>query len=133
MKRLIVIIVLFFSAFSFAQEQGSIRGIILDQEMNNEPLLFANVQLKGSDATKQANLFGNFEINDIEPGKYTLEISFAGYETKEVSVEVLANNVTEIQETLSAITFDFDEVVTEEKIISMAKISSNQINGADRE
>jgi len=132
MKRLIVIVVLFFSAVTIAQEHGSISGTILDQEMNNEPLLLANIQLKGSDITRQSNLFGNFEISDIRPGEYILEISFAGYETKQASVEVQANNVTEIQETLGAMIFDFDEVITDEDI-SIAKISSNHVNSGDKE
>lgn len=133
MKNLIILAIVLFSTSLFSQDHGSIRGTVLDQEMNNEPMLFAHVELKGADTVEQSNLFGNFEINDIEPGAYILEISQAGYETKMVSVDVKADGVTEIQESLAAMTFSFDEVITEEKTVSIAKLSSNRTAGDDKE
>ncbi|MRI00911.1 hypothetical protein GH721_10270 [Kriegella sp. EG-1] len=125
MKRILALVVFLVSSSVFAQE-GAIRGTILDQEMNNEPFLFANISLKGDNLSKQTNLFGNFEINNVKPGDYIVQISFAGYNTKEVPVQVTADNITEIQETLSAITFEFDETLLNSK--ESKKIAVNTIS-----
>ncbi|MBM1105421.1 carboxypeptidase-like regulatory domain-containing protein [Aurantibacter crassamenti] len=131
MKILLVFATLLFATSVFAQN-GAIRGTVLDQEMNNEPLLFANISLKGAKSAEQTNLFGNFEINDVVPGEYTIQISFAGYDTKEILIRVKADETTEIQETLTAITFDYDEVSmettikNEDKIVALSTIADRK-------
>ncbi|MUH37251.1 carboxypeptidase-like regulatory domain-containing protein [Zobellia amurskyensis] len=106
---------LFFFAFIctlnlFAQEEGAIRGTIYDMEMNNEPLLFADVQIKGTKFKTQTNFRGNFEISNVEPGSYILKVSFLGYEAYEVPVEVLASNTLEITQGLQAQTLDLSNM-----------------------
>ena len=96
----------------FSQTQGTIKGNVLDNEMQNEPLLFANVQLKGADKKTETNFHGNFEFNNIETGKYTLVVSYAGYETTEIPVEVLANNVTRVKQGLKAKTIDLTTILS---------------------
>jgi len=120
MKKIVAICFLFFAAGMFAQQEGIIKGHILDQEMANEPLMFANLELKGAEATVQSNLFGRFEISDVEPGSYILEISHAGYETVELPVEVKANEVTEIQQSLAAERLsleEFDLITENNKVV----------------
>ncbi|MEO9892588.1 carboxypeptidase-like regulatory domain-containing protein [Aurantibacter sp.] len=124
MKNILALVVLFFSTGLFAQ-QGAIRGTILDQEMNNEPLLLANISLKGDNISKQTNLFGNFELDNVQPGDYIVQISFAGYNTKEVAVNVVANETIVIQETLSALTFEFDDTTLNSKASNEEKIAAN--------
>ena len=85
-----------------AQTTGSVRGKILDSEMFNEPLLMATVSIKNTGWSDQTNFNGNFEIKDVEPGKYTLEISFLGYESLELPVEIKEDQQVEIMESLRA-------------------------------
>lgn len=47
MKKLIIAIV-FISQLVGAQSKGTVTGILTDGEMNNEPLPFANVLIKGT-------------------------------------------------------------------------------------
>lgn len=117
MKKIFLLLGLLFSISLFAQEQGSIRGIVLDQEMANEPMLFANLELKGTSLTTQSNLFGKFEITEIEPGNYIVEISQAGYQTVEIPIEVKANEVKTIQKSMVAEMISPEELVliTEDK------------------
>jgi len=48
MKYLFSILFLFVVGSTNAQELGSIVGLLTDKEMNNQPLPFANVVLKGT-------------------------------------------------------------------------------------
>lgn len=77
-----------FSSISFAQGTGLIVGNILDKASKNAPLAFANISVQGYDITATTNLSGHFLIEHLEEGHYTLTCSFAGYETKEIDVQV---------------------------------------------
>lgn len=110
MKNILFACIFLFTSLLFSQNQGGINGTITDQAMNSEPLLLANVQLKGSDTSYQTNFHGNFEISDISAGKYTLVISYAGYVTEELAVVVAENTIVQIEKDLAPIQISFDNV-----------------------
>jgi len=110
MKKFFIIGAFLVTALSFSQNQGSIKGNILDKEMHNEPLLFANVQLKESDKKTETNFHGNFEFTDLETGEYTLLVTYAGYESIEVAVQVNEEKTTQVNLGLAAKTFDLGDV-----------------------
>ena len=74
----------------------------MDNELNNEPLLFARFAIKGTAFETTTNFNGNFEIENIKPGNYIVTIGFSGYEGLEVPIEVNENSTTEILKSLSA-------------------------------
>ena len=88
-------------ATSFAQK-GGIWGNISDYEVNNEPLIFAQVEIEGTTKSVQTNFHGNFEFSDLTPGNYTLKISYLGYETLEVPVLVENERITRLERKLKA-------------------------------
>ncbi|MEX0273479.1 MAG: TonB-dependent receptor, partial [Flavobacteriaceae bacterium] len=92
---------------------GSIAGKLTDKEMNNDPLPFANVLIKGTTKGTTSDFDGLYEIPGLEPGSYTIVYSFLGYETVEIpNVEVVADKVTTINVPLSASEgVSLDEVV----------------------
>ena len=96
MKNLALVLSLLFTALLFSQEQGAVIGTILDKEMNNEPMLFAHVQIKNTPVSVQTNFHGNFEIASIDPGNYTLLVSYLGYETLEISITIEENKTTQV-------------------------------------
>ncbi|MFD0796068.1 carboxypeptidase-like regulatory domain-containing protein [Maribacter chungangensis] len=102
MKHLFIIVSLLLSFLLKAQEGGSIKGKILDAEQYNEPLLMANVVLKGTTWSTWTNFNGNFEIVDIIPGEYVLKVSFLGYEDLEFPIVVRNNGNTQINRRLQA-------------------------------
>lgn len=110
MKNILFIGLLLFSAALFSQNQGGIKGNVSDKTMNNEPLLMANVQIKGLEAITQTNFNGNFEISNLSTGTYTLVISYLGYETLEVPVTIHENAFSTIAANLSALQFDLGDV-----------------------
>ncbi len=95
----------------FSQKEGDIKGTVTDQAMHCEPMLFANVQLKGNDTNYQTNFHGNFEISDVQAGQYTLVISHVGYETKEMTLVVKEDEITKLTANLVPIQISFDDVV----------------------
>jgi hypothetical protein len=102
MKKLALVFSLLFTISLFSQEQGSVEGTILDKEMNNEPLLFAYVQIKNTPLSVQTNFHGNFEISGIDPGDYTLIVSYLGYENIEIPITIEENKATQVQSELEA-------------------------------
>lgn len=112
MKTYILVAFSFFTLMASAQENGSIVGKLTDKELNNEPLPFANVLIKGTTTGTTSDFDGLFELANVEPGTYTLVFSFLGYETLEVpNVVVEAGKVTEINAGLGASSVGLDEVV----------------------
>ena len=68
-----------------AQQTGSIVGKLIDKEVNNEPLAFANVLIKGTTKGTTSDFDGLYELADLAPGSYTIVYSYLGYETVEVA------------------------------------------------
>ncbi|WP_308991655.1 carboxypeptidase-like regulatory domain-containing protein [Mariniflexile litorale] len=110
MKHLIYIALFLFTALSFGQNTGLIVGKVLDNELNDAPLVLANVLVKGTSINLNTDLTGVFVIENLEAGDYTLVCSFAGYETKEINVHVDALQATEIKLSLAASTISLSEL-----------------------
>ncbi|WP_273568930.1 TonB-dependent receptor [Maribacter halichondriae] len=97
MKKLFLSLLLLAAVQLNAQELGSIAGTITDKEVNNEPLPFANILIKGTTKGTTSDFDGLYEIADLEPGTYTVVYSFVGYETVELpNILVEAGKVTTI-------------------------------------
>lgn len=111
MKKLSLLLVLFTSTITFAQNTGSMVGKLIDKEYNNEPLAFANVLIKGTTTGTTSDFDGLYEFNDLEAGSHTLIFSFVGYETQEIAIEVVAGKVTELNVPMSASAASLDEIV----------------------
>jgi outer membrane receptor protein involved in Fe transport len=95
MKKLITLVALFTITltYSFAQGNGKISGIIVDNG-SNQPVEFATVALldasgKTIDGTI-ADGKGKFTIIKVADGNYTINISFIGYQTFTQSVVLAA-------------------------------------------
>ena len=75
-----------FSAVLAQQTTGNINGQITDPDGNALP--GASVMIKGSTRASVTNLSGNFEMPDLKPGHYTLEVHYMGYKPAEAEVQV---------------------------------------------
>ena len=98
-------ILLFFALISYtltAQDTGSIAGKLTDKEFNNEPLPFASVIIKGTTTGTSSDENGLYQIDNLDPGKYTIVVSYIGYETKEIEATVIAGQITKIDVSLGA-------------------------------
>jgi TonB-dependent receptor len=112
MKQLFFVLLVLLALPLSAQSTGVIVGTITDQEMNGEPLPFANVVIQGTTKGTTSDFDGLYELYDLEPGDYIVVFSFLGYETLEVPATVEAGKVTEINVPMSASEgVSLDEVV----------------------
>lgn len=102
MKYLILLIFALSTTLGFSQDTGMVVGKVLDKELNNEPLVFASVNVKGTSATYSSDVTGLFLIENLADGKHTLVCSFPGYESKEFEVEIVSGQPTEIDVALNA-------------------------------
>jgi uncharacterized membrane protein len=111
MKHLFLFIVFLTSAITFAQTDATIKGNVLDAGDNNAPLEMAHVTIDetGSKTTSDQN--GDFVFENLTPGTYTLSLSFVGYETKKMEVQVLANRTTQIKEVLNSSTLSLEDLM----------------------
>lgn len=126
--KILLIIFLITSITTFGQTgQGTITGKV--NTSDGQAAEFVNIGLKGTTKGTNANAKGEYEIRNIEPGIYTLIISFIGLETKEQSVEVKANETTTVSESvLKENAQQLKEVVVSsfksnnEKIVEIGKV-----------
>ena len=100
-QKLFFFSLLFITTSIFAQDKGTITGKILDLEAQNEPMLFANVQLIGQSINAQTNFHGVFELKNILVGDYMLVIRYAGYDELEIPVHIEKDKITNVQGGLS--------------------------------
>lgn len=109
MKLNSVLLFLLISLFGFSQN-GRVAGTILDKEYDNEPLVFANVLIKGTTIGTSTDDFGKYSIS-LKPGNYTLVMNYLGYETKEFPITIKANQTITIDHTLEASGVQLNDVV----------------------
>ena len=82
--------ILLINDYSFAGTTGKIKGKITDKD-TGEPIVGANVIIEGTYFGAAADLEGEFYINNIPPGTYTVIASAVGYNkvfVEKVSVKI---------------------------------------------
>ena len=72
--------------------QERLKGSVVD-ELSKEPLIGASIVIKGTSRGTVSDFDGSFELK-VDDFPVMLEISYVGYETKELSVENGEQNVT---------------------------------------
>ncbi|TYB69510.1 TonB-dependent receptor [Bizionia saleffrena] len=98
MRLIYTLLFTFISLGSQAQEFYKISGKISSE---NQPLIFANAYLEGTNKGSTTNENGAFSLTGIPSGTYTLVASFVGYRTERKHIKITTNDVT--------ITFDLIE------------------------
>lgn len=110
MKFKLIVITLLFTVFGFAQTKGTIKGVVTDKDLNNEPLPFANVVVKGQNIAVNTDENGAFSIA-IVPGEYILEFSFLGYENATEKVIVKENETIIVNKSIGSGSYTLQDVV----------------------
>lgn len=94
----------------FAQTKtGSIRGSV--QNIKQEPLAGLTVQLLNTTKSTQTNEDGEFEINNILEGTYTISVTGVGFVAKKQAVKVVPSKKTTLALQLSEDEKELTEVV----------------------
>ncbi|UMB59803.1 TonB-dependent receptor [Lutibacter sp. A80] len=102
MKNFYIVLLILISTVAVGQTKGTISGIVLDKEVNNSPLPFANVFIKGTSVGTTTEFEGEYTLQ-VDEGSYTVVFSFIGYQTVEIpNVIVSAGENTKLDQILSA-------------------------------
>ena len=95
MKIHILKLILLLPVIAFSQK-GNLKGFVYEKA-TGEPIIFANISLKGTQYGASTDLNGFFQINDIKPGKYTIEFSYVGYKTLTKEITIQANKFSSVK------------------------------------
>jgi len=128
-KRFIRFFTLFTFSNAFAQNIGTISGLILDQS-TGEPLTGANIVLLDTRLGAASDLNGEYQILKIPPGEYTLRASMLGYSSLENKTIILPGESAKIDFNLLPSTLQAvpDVVIAAEKLVEGASVSDVALN-----
>ena len=110
----------------FSQGNHYISGTVKDK--NNEPLIGANINLKGTFLGSTTDFNGNYRIDNIDPGKYILMVSYIGYKSKEFELYISEFETKENEESDNSFSSKLgidDEEEEFEDVILKAPFHSN--------
>lgn len=84
-------LILFFIPNYLYAQTGIIKGKVVDA-LTNQPVEFATVQIQNTSIGATTNTEGTYEITNLKPNLYNLQVSFIGYKTAMV-YEIQVTNV----------------------------------------
>jgi hypothetical protein len=124
---------------SLAAQTGIIKGKVFNK-INNESVPSANVVIQGSSIGVVTDLDGNYQISNLAPGQYNLEVSFVGFKSVtvfEVQVSTSRPALVDVGLEEEAKTLDAVEIVasnrffkSEESPLSLRSIGPSEIKRA---
>ncbi|VBB45713.1 conserved hypothetical protein [uncultured Paludibacter sp.] len=102
--------ILLLSASLLYAQSGAIKGKITDVN-SNEPLIGASVLIKGTAVGAASDFDGNYAINNLKPGVYSIVVSYISYkqQTKE-NILVESGKETMIDISLESANISLNEV-----------------------
>ena len=97
-------------------QTGTIRGFVYDQ-VTGEPSIFTNVSLKGTSVGAATDVNGYYSLSKLQPGTYTLMVTYLGYDTLSQQVTVARDQIVtqKLYLTKSAIQMRGFEVTAEKQ------------------
>jgi outer membrane receptor protein involved in Fe transport len=96
----------------YGQEKGTIKGVVRDAK-TKEGLPAVNVKIVGTYYGAATDFDGNYQIQNINPGSYTLEFTIIGYTpVQRTNVKVAAGQVLVIDQNLGETVLTLGQEVT---------------------
>jgi outer membrane receptor protein involved in Fe transport len=118
MKHLIGSILLVLSSLISFGQLGSLKGVLQDED-DGERLVGAYIRIVGTYGAAISDENGAFEIKNIKPGSYSINISFIGYQQKlYTDIDIAANKPTVLSVKMTSQTNAFTEV----KVVGKKKV-----------
>lgn len=111
----------------FAGNTGKIAGTVTDKQ-TREPLIGANVVIKGTTLGAATDMKGNYYILQIPPGKYQVMVAYIGYHTQTIeNVEVRVDLTTRLNFEMESMAIEFPTLtVTAEEPLVQLDITSTR-------
>lgn len=94
----------------YAQDKGTITGTVTDLDMNDEPMPFATIMVKGTDISTNSDENGKYTL-EVPAGTHTITFDFVGYQASEVEATLAAGETKTINQSISQSSVTLEEVV----------------------
>ena len=131
LNRLTILLLLIFSTVK-GQQNGSIYGFVTDSS-SGEALIGANVFINDIGAGMATDVNGYYVLQNIEPGYYSIIVSYVGYELLEKKIVIIENESKKLDLVLLEEVVSLTEIeVTAEKIKRKNNIQPSTVNLSPR-
>ena len=108
---------------------GSIRGKVTGSDTKS-PLPYATVMVVGTNNGAATDINGNYIIRNIEPGKREIRVSYVGYTTKTIEVNIKSKRVTELNIVLEITAVEGKAVVVTAQRVGQQQAINEQVNSS---
>ena len=108
--KLLLLLFILSTSFSYAQEKGVVTGRVLDST-DGSPLWGASILVKGTSMGTTSSDVGKYRISQLPAGKITLIFRYIGYVTFEKQVNVKENQPVNIDVELKPTSIEGKEMV----------------------
>ncbi len=135
MKKILLLACTLFIGGMTSAQTGSVSGNISDKD-TYEALPGANVKIKGTSTGSTTDVKGNFSLGQLNPGTYALEVSFVGFETKDLLVVVKPkqnNNLGSIRLAASSIGMREVEIIASVAVDRKTPVAFASVSGQEIE
>ncbi|MFZ1291851.1 MAG: TonB-dependent receptor [Melioribacteraceae bacterium] len=123
----------FFPLILLGGVTGKISGSIKDAQ-TGEPLIGANILVEGMNIGAATDINGEFVILNIPPKKYSIKISFIGYETTIIKdVSIVVDQTTQLNIELQPQSIQVQDIVVTAKTPLIQKDVTSSISVVTRE
>ena len=137
MKNNLTLVLIILCQFSFGQVKSILKGTVIE-EANGRTLPAVNVLIKGTKFATTTDADGNFIFRNIEIGKYEVQFSTIGFDTKLISdVEVVKDDAIALNVSMVEKKNVLDEVIITkvkakaESIKSLLTAQKNSVRVSD--
>jgi len=140
MRRNYIQLTIIFIAINFClnhtvlSQNATIKGFVYEKE-TGEPVIFTNVYLKKTSIGATTDNNGYFVITQVPPGSYTLMVTYLGYDSLVMPINVKANEIINKKLYLTKAAYNLDivnisaerEEARQETKTSVIKITPKQL------
>lgn len=123
-----LVVMLMTGIMSFAQGDNSIKGFVYEKS-NGEPMMFANVFLKGTTFGSTTDINGYFSITRVPDGEYIITVTMVGYDTIAEKVSVKGQQILNKKFSMSEASIQLEAVsITADKIEARTETKTSVVN-----
>ncbi len=114
----------FFLAGIATAQSGTIKGQVTNTDQ--KPVPDINIALEGTQLGAASNQNGNYTINNIPVGEYTLIVSGVGYAEQKESIHLENSETLTINVTLSTSNEELQEIVVEANKVNKFSVNISE-------
>jgi hypothetical protein len=87
MRNSLILCIFLFLGLSMMAQDGTVRGFVYEKD-SGEPVIFTNVYLKGTTKGAATDVNGFYQISKVPVGEYTLLVTYLGYDTLAINLNI---------------------------------------------